>query len=75
MTDVRARRVIRPQTVSTQTPVSNRCTGQPALTHLPRSPSAPHPRARPNNGAQINALRAQPDAQPVGRKCPRHQLR
>ena len=34
-----------------------------SLTHLPPFPSAPHPRARPNSGAQINAPRAQPDAQ------------
>jgi hypothetical protein len=34
------------------------------FSHLPPSPCAPHPRARPYSGAQINALRAQPDAQP-----------
>jgi hypothetical protein len=37
-----------------------------SLTHLdPPSPSAPHPRAHPNSDAQIDALRAQPDAQPT----------
>jgi hypothetical protein len=43
-----------------------------SLTHLPPSPSAPHPRARPNSGAPINARRAQPDAQPDAKRH-RHQ--
>lgn len=45
-----------------------------ALTYLPRSPSAPHPRARPNNGAQINALHSTRSARhSARRKRPRHQ--